>query len=70
MAFLLGGHDAARASRYEHAHGAPSLRVALAFAAIFRREVVKANVQFDADNPNAREYVAYLITAPDSKSLP
>jgi transcriptional regulator with XRE-family HTH domain len=39
VAFLLGGHDAARVSRYEHFNGSPSLRVSLAFAAIFQATV-------------------------------
>ena len=36
IAYLFGAHDEARVSRYEHFHGAPSLRIALAFSILFR----------------------------------
>lgn len=39
VAYLLGGHDAARVSRYEYFNGSPSLRVSLAFAIIFNTPI-------------------------------
>ena len=39
IAYLLGGHDAARISRYEHFHGSPGLRVSLAYTVIFQATI-------------------------------
>ena len=36
IAYLLGGHDSARVSRYEHSHGVPSFHVSVMLIVIFR----------------------------------
>ena len=74
IAYLLGGHDAARVSRYEHFHGGPSLRIALAFSILFR---VPTNRLFGGDyqkveavvNRRARILLARLATGKQDQSL-
>ena len=74
IAYLLGGHDAARVSRYEHFNSTPSLRIALAFVIIFQktaRELFSGEYQKveKVVQSRARSFAARLATCKHDQSV-